>query len=897
MASTKDSRFNELDKVINPRWKIYVDTCSLYMATGKACGFWDEFVPILQRNNCKFIITVGTFEEIKKHKKDPDPKHADRAKTAKELEQTLYQFSKKKLDLMVTVGKPGEFHDEIIQARIRERARAYNQVYITNDLANAWDVYNTVYNSRSVDRDLKKLLIYKITKDGKLVPHDTLKYLCELNQKELKEFFELWSKKGEYREAETFLADRSDFVPFWARQNKKTKVHSEELMKDGEQNERPAIEEFAEPVIRSIINPDYDMPSTGTKLHAVRGNKVSTITLDKKIARGGEGIIYTVQTKGDTSDEYLAKIYKKTKLCKSMEVATQTMLKINYIVGNGFYKRPVKKGESKLGDHVKFPSYVLVNEDDEFVGYLMRKASGIQLSRFIADGAVESEFKRLYPGVTKKDLVEICINFLNVMKSLHSQKIIVGDLNANNILVDIATNEVYLIDADSYQYDDKFPCNVGVEKYTSPEFLKDHFSKFRTEQNELFVVARILCEILMMVDNPYNSKVAKDPIRDMVNGRFRYTFEFAGEAGKRISNKEAPGEELEIRWGQLTRSIKNAFGNTFHKDGKYWGPGERLSTTKWIHFMEDYRDEIVESINNNDGVVSNEVFPTERRKWITHVNCKVCGQQGEQEPNQFKSIIYPRIDLQDLGDIARSYHFDCYCEANWLVDVKCIKCGADMGVGMLHRDDGKDYICSECWEKVACAACGAKTPRWMLDDNGRCGKCASKVKVKCKECGWMIPKWLYDKNSGLCDRCKNSEACTECGHKIPKQEWSKNGGICRRCRNKVAAYCDCCGKYIGRLEPRSDSKGQYCEECWKPARCKSCGWDNNGKIRKWMLNKDGLCSRCASKQRSSSCSSTSYQNVNKTARQAPTTKPVQKPVQKPIEPPKKKSFFERLFGL
>lgn len=872
MTSMTSNKFLELDKVINPRWKIYVDTCSLYAATGKGRAFWDEFVPILQKNGCKFIITIGTFEEIKKHKRNTDMKHAERAQAAQELERILYQFSKKNLDLTVTVGQAGEFHDEAIQAKIRERARSYNQIYITNDLANAWDVYNTVYNSRSVDRDLKKLLIYKVTKGGRLVTHDPLKYLCELNQSELKEFFNLWSEQGNYREAESFLAEKSDFVPYWARAKKKQRVQSVALPVADDHGEVPVVEAFVEPMIRSVINPDYAMPSSGAELHAVQGQKVSTVTLGKKIARGGEGIVYTVETRDGASDEYLAKVYKKTKLCKSMEDATQTMLKINYIVGSGFYKRPVRKGESRLGDKVKFPLYVLVNEDDEFVGYLMKRAKGIQLSRFIADGAVESEFRRLYPGMTKKDLVEICINFLKVMKSLHSQGILVGDLNANNILVDTETNEVYLIDADSYQYDDKFPCNVGVEKYTSPEFLKNHSTNFRTEQNELFVVARILCEILMMVDNPYNSKVAEDPIKDMVNGQFRYTFEFLGEHGKRISNQEAPGEELEIRWGQLTKNIKDAFGNTFHKDGKYWGPGGRLSTAKWIHYMEDYRDELVESLDSGNGIVSNDVFPTERRKWITHVSCKVCGESGEQEPNQFKSIVYPRIAPKELGDIARNYHFECYCKEKGFVDIKCSKCGSDMGVGIEKRDDGKDYICSECWEKVPCSNCGKEYARWMLDDHGLCRKCASNVKVKCRECGWEIPKWVYERNGGVCDRCKS----------------------------KVDTYCGCCGRYIGRLEPRRDGKGQYCEACWKPAKCKNCGWDNKGKIRRWMLDKDGLCKKCAS----SKGSSASYGSDSRSSfsGQVRTSHTNSKPVsatgaqQRPVEPPKKKSFLERLFG-
>ena len=428
---------------------------------------------------------------------------------------------------MLIAGKPGEFHDEAIQALIRERARKYHQTYITNDLANAWDVYNSIYNSQSVDRNLKKLLIYRVTNDGKLVTHNQLQHLSALNKNELKAFFNLWSKEKKYKEAEEFLAEKSDFMPLWAKRNEKQKIQFENLSNNtGAKEAKNNNQKFIEPAIKPIVNLDYDVPKAGSTLRAIYGDNVSNITLDEKIARGGEGIIYTISTESGKAEEYLAKVYKKTKLAKNIDHATQIKNKVNYIVGSGFNNRIVKKSKSKLGDKVKFPSHVLINEDNEFVGYLMKKAKGMQLSRFIADGAIESEFKRTYPDVTRLDLVDICINFLKVMESLHSQNILVGDLNTNNILVNLSTNEVYLIDADSYQYANKFPCNVGVEKYTAPEFLKCHTTNYRTKQNELFVVARVLCEILMMVDNLYNSRIAQEPILDMKNGKFRYTFEF-----------------------------------------------------------------------------------------------------------------------------------------------------------------------------------------------------------------------------------------------------------------------------------------------------------------------------------------------------------------------------------
>lgn len=852
-------RFDEFQKSINPRWKIYVDTCSLYSAMENEGAFWDRFIPALQENGCQFAITVGTFEEIKKHKRGAD---ARKAKTASDLERVLYRFSKNQMNLMVTVGNQGEFHDQAIQAKIRSRALGYNQVYITNDLANAWDVYNTVRNSQSVNRGVKRLLIYRISKKGELVRHEQLKYLSELNQKQISEFFTFWHD-GKFKEASGYLESLTDFRASTTKRKQPSFNTAKRLEESESLDQSTGEDSFAEPIVQSIINPDYDMPTTGTHLRAIRGDKVVEVELGTRIARGGEGLIYSVISDNGNDEGFLAKIYKKTKLYKSAKGASETMLKINYIVGCGFGKQPLRNASGELGQHIKFPLYVLVNDDDEFVGYLMGRATGIPLAKLIADGAVESEFRRLYPSLTKIDLIEICLSFLALVDELHGRDIIVGDMNANNILVDTQNNDVFLIDADSYQYGDRFPCNVGVEKYTSPEFLKNHDTRFRTKQNELFVVARILCEVLMMVDNPYNSTIAQDPVDDMKNGRFRYTFEFLNQEGARQSNREAPAKDLEIRWGQLTRVIKNAFGNTFHKDGKFWEPGERRTASTWKRYLEEYKNEIESSVSSQDGIVSNDVFPTQRRKWITHVSCKVCGEAGEQEPSEFNAIIYPKIDSNDLKDIARNYHFECYCQENGLVDIECVKCGSYMGVGKPERSDGKDYICQTCWEKVECANCKETFARWMLDDSGLCRKCArdarkhaGEVRVRCIECNREIPKWVHDRNGGKCDDC----------------------------RFGVPTYCAHCNAYIGKRKPRTDGKEYFCEECWKPAKCARCEWDNHGKAKKWMFDARGFCRQCASEI---------------PANPKPQTKvsrPKEETGKETARPARKKSFFERLFG-
>lgn len=891
MAHGRLDKMDELDKHLNPRWKIYIDTCSLYITVEDGCDFWDRFVPVLQRNECKFSISTGTYEEIKKHK-HKSSRH-DLAETARRLDIQMERMNKRNLNLMLMFGEAGEFHDNAIQAKVRSRALTYNQVYITNDLGSAWDVYSSFANSRSVDRNLKQLLIYKIKPNGDLASYDQLQYLSELNQKQLTKYFKLWHAQ-KFEDASSYLEANTDYRSDSSKKaTRKSKRHSTPLTEQTETvaaslNDNAA--DFVEPAIQSIVNLDFEMPAEGAKLHAVQGQAVASVTLDKKIARGGEGIVFSVKPHKGDERVFLAKVYKKTKLCKSMENASQTMLKINYIVGMRVSQYPGAVSGSKLGDFVKFPQYVLVNDDDEFIGYLMEKAEGIQLSKFIADGAVESEFRRLYPNITKIDLIDICISFLNAVNSLHKQGILVGDLNANNILVDPSSKRVTLIDADSYQYGDKFACNVGVEKYTAPELLKSHETNFRTTQNELFVVARILCEILMMVDNPYNSTIAKDPIEDIVAGQFRYTFSFKGKNGERITNMEAPGEELEIRWGQLTKSLKDSFGNTFHCDGAFWTPGNRIPITQWIKALEFYRSEIEDCIKEGTGVVSNDVFPKEKRQWVVPFACKKCGKHGKLDGNELRQAAQAAGDARrtNISDIAKEYCLDCYCSENGLKKTKCYSCGELTYASSGSK--GKIY-CRDCWnsqaEDVVCSSCGKVFTRAI--PNGRtdkryCKDCRGKIHIFCGNCGKEIPGAKPDSQheAQYCHDCWENKSCRSCKQTFPK--WMLDGnGHCRKCASGTETYCAKCHKHMGRLQRRTDGKQWICDECWTKKLCSGC----RREYAKWMLDENGgYCRHCAEKKKAASTRSITSKRTTATA-----LKPV------PTPPPRKKSIFEKLFGL
>lgn len=661
--------FQILEKTLTTGWKVYIDTCSLYKTVKEGSYFWPRFESLLSRKGVRFTITSAVFSEIKRHKHSDDHSMKN---AAANLEKQLRQYGKSGKNLMLISGNTNEsFNDNAIVALIKERCLRYSQVYITNDLANAWDVYNAVVNSQSSTRGKKALLIFRLTDRGALAPHRELEGLSKVSAAEVRRFFEL-RKDGRYDDARAYLEGAA--------------------FNDAEDRFSVASQEGRLPAFSPAVMSEYRLPKAGDTVLGIHEGGKAEVTLLKRLARGGEGFVYEVDVDDESNSEYLAKIYKN-KVLGDPRLAKETVDKISYIVSRRFGNKEAGSRGSKLGRRVKFPLMVLVNDKNEFLGYLMKKARGVSLHEFISAGAVESEFRRQFPSVTKIDLIDICLNFLETMKALHKRKIIVGDLNANNILVDPQSNYVTLIDADSYQYEDKFKCNVGVEAYTSPEFLKDPRSVFRTEQDELFVIARILFETLMLVDNPYNSLCTTgDPINDMIQGTFRYTFSLGN--GERINNSEAPGRDLATRWGHLSKQLKDSFGNTFHSQGRYWGPEDRLALDAWVRMLREYKEAIIQSHESGDGLVSNEIFPKHRAAWVVHCTCECCGTfDSKQDANLIKDALWlSHMKDEDAYQVASHTCLDCFCRGHNLEVAKCSECGARM----VARKGEQNLLCRVC---------------------------------------------------------------------------------------------------------------------------------------------------------------------------------------------------------
>lgn len=195
--------------------------------------------------------------------------------------------------------------------------------------------------------------------------------------------------------------------------------------------------------------------------------------------RGGEGTVY----KCDIANK-ACKIYHKTRLDDNQRLAKLLEMQAKHLHIQG----------------VCFPQELLYDGNGRFCGYLMDMAVGHKLQTSIMNPMV---IRDKFPSWKRIDSVKVCIAIVNIAMQLHKNNIIIGDVNANNIMVKSA-NEVYFIDCDSFQIG-KYPCPVGTPYFTPREIQGKKYSEFlRTKEHDMFAITTLVFMILFLGKPPYS---------------------------------------------------------------------------------------------------------------------------------------------------------------------------------------------------------------------------------------------------------------------------------------------------------------------------------------------------------------------------------------------------------
>lgn len=416
--------------------------------------------------------------------------------------------------------------------------------------------------------------------------------------------------------------------------------------------ERLAREKF------SVASQVTDIPDEAIRIAVVpdEGDVVYTkereaVRLGKKLAAGGEGTIY------DVDASMVGKIYKQGKLTKRKYAKLELMLSHKL-------KCP----------GICFPEKALYNAQKEFVGYLMPKASGVELQRSIFTKPL---FLKRFPHWKKIDQVQCAMTILQKVKYLHDRNILIGDINPCNVLVASPT-EVYLVDTDSFQVEG-YPCPVGTPLFTAKEIQGIRYeARLRTRGNENFALATLLFMLMVPGKAPYSHQGGEGIINNIKKQAFPYPL--GAKKGEHL-----PAGAWRFIWSHLTWRLKEAFFETFHREGKYASENMRLNVDEWIDIVRDYYNNLANGNLGSTDRMSEELFPTrfKKEKFAAYEPCIICGRETKKRWGDEYTICYD-------------------CSQKVIATLACADCGKEFtvtqGEKLFLESKGKKLpdLCKEC---------------------------------------------------------------------------------------------------------------------------------------------------------------------------------------------------------
>lgn len=498
---------------------------------------------------------------------------------------------------------------------------------------------------------------------------------------------------------------------------------NEKKSKEHEANSHSHIEKAITPVIESHEYIKIDkIPSIKDLVYLSDGTSAE---LKEKIGEGGEGIIYS------TNKENTAiKIYNDSSRTKFKEDKLRKMLQL-----------------TNTKNFCWINSLVFNDQDNkEFVGYAMRLIDSTKykpLSQSVLRLSSESLYKNVYLDWTRESLVRVCVKICQSVAFAHENNIIIGDLNKNNIMVNIERFKdpvLYFVDCDSLQYEG-YPCTVYNRLFVDPKIYEEQctddpdFSKFlRTEENDLYALAVMLFNILMLDTPPYGGAGVSDA--NLLEAIKNHNFQFRNSVNN-SSGKDAPDGPGRMIWNNMDSKVKSLFIRVFAQ-------GEYVYPKEWIRVLNGYITQL------KKGKLSNDIYPN---KYLDlnpdsgnykYFKCESCGCDTNLYKDEYErtikykgqllcpkckssllSLRYLPVTPENDKKIPRSYtcaycgkteyyanYYDAYMnsrktgikycnEHNKLIKFKCYNCGKEeeMKAGKYLKYSPKarqQLLCNEC---------------------------------------------------------------------------------------------------------------------------------------------------------------------------------------------------------
>lgn len=226
-----------------------------------------------------------------------------------------------------------------------------------------------------------------------------------------------------------------------------------------------------------------------------------------------------------------------------------------------------------LPSRVVVPRDLVRDQKGRIVGYTMR---------LVPDAEVLMSYgqRRFRQNVPTTQVVEIFKDLATTVRQLHRHGVVIGDFNDLNEMVRTTAAgapEVYLIDADSFQFG-KFKCNAFTTKFLDPLLCQDalQLNKPHNKNSDWYSYAVMLLQSLLFC-GPYGG------VYRPKNPQDRCTQDQRPLRRISIFNPEVRYPKFAVPWAALSDDLLDTFQKIFTKDQRGTFPLPTLERARWTH--------------------------------------------------------------------------------------------------------------------------------------------------------------------------------------------------------------------------------------------------------------------------------------------------------------------------
>ena len=235
---------------------------------------------------------------------------------------------------------------------------------------------------------------------------------------------------------------------------------------------------------------------------------------------------------------------------------------------------------------------VIIDENGNFRGVVTNKIENCKSIKVLTDKAKIEEY-----NITRTDVFKILIHIGHAIEFCHNHKVYIGDLSYNNILFDLDTKKVFIIDFDSVNLKEG-DNTVFTDHFVDPKAIsKDGYAKC-SKGADLYAFA-ILAFYLLTLLHPFNGVYFDEETNQKLTIPQRKVRKISvlGDHGVKIP-------PIALDWDFMTPELINAFLDIFEHDKRYNITKFLEDNLEKLNSLEDF--DYSAHILENDNVQNND---------------------------------------------------------------------------------------------------------------------------------------------------------------------------------------------------------------------------------------------------------------------------------------------------